>query len=327
MHQFELDGCGYYDCDNINEVFRLIIENCNNLSEINVFYYINGSNFEEFQQKFGQKIKYLPNMRKPTHLNRFPNIEKIDYMIDYSVIAGLNLAKLKQLKINVKWGEEHMLQTVINNFPTLTHFNVNISSFDENAIHKSLKNISKLKHLIHFEFHNQFETNDRICDLFKQMANSCRNLKSIEFGYVISDQNSNITQLLVQLKAFPLKRLNLELTFKDNIDVNQLFSFELFKDFSNITHLSICFDWRQTLKESILREIDINLPNLQYLEIKFPFDTTPEGVQQMAETLSRLSRLQTIKLKFKSGVDFKPIKEQITNHCRKIKQIKLFSIE
>ena len=139
--------------------------------------------------------------------------------------------------------------------------------------------------------------------------------------------------MLSHFKAFPaLKRLKLWFRFvnyedEDSIDVNQLFSFELFKGFENITHLSLCFNLRQTLKESIFKEIDINLPKLQYLEIKYhTFDTTPEGVTQMADILSRLSRLETLKLWFKSGVDFKPIEEQITKKCRKIRKIKIKNI-
>ena len=144
----------------------------------------------------------------------------------------------------------------------------------------------------------------------------------------MNDNISDIRQLFSHLKAFPLKRLNFRFFSVDNEeeeeeDVNQLFSFELFKGFENITHLTLYFNLSQTLKESILKDLDINLPNLQYLEISNIFDTTAEGVQQMADILSRLSRLQTLKLKFKSGVDFKPIEEQIPKKCRKIKEIKI----
>ena len=111
---------------------------------------------------------------------------------------------------------------------------------------------------------------------------------------------------------------------EEDIVVNQ-FSFELFKGFSNITHLNLLFEWTDYFKESILKEIDINLPKLQYLEIYDIFDTTPKGVTQMADILSRLSRLETLKLWFKSGVDFRPIEEHITKKCRKIKEIKIES--
>ena len=99
-----------------------------------------------------------------------------------------------------------------------------------------------------------------------------------------------------------------------------MFSFELFKGFENITHLRLCLD--ETSNESTLKDIDINLPNLQYLEFEYRFDTNPEGVTQMADILSRLSRLETLKLKFKSGVDYKLFK-QITKKCGKIRNIEI----
>ena len=173
------------------------------------------------------------------------------------------------------------------------------------------------------------KTNNRFCGLLEQMANNCQNLKSIDCRYNVNDPNSDIRQFFSLLKAFPLKRLNLSLSLVSKldvdgefeyIDVNQLFSFELFRGLSNISHLSLCFDLRQALlilKESILKDIDINLPKLQYLQIEYGFDTTQEGVTQMAHILSRLSRLETLKLKFKSRVDYKPIEEQITKKCKK----------
>ena len=162
--------------------------------------------------------------------------------------------------------------------------------------------------------------------------NCFEKLRSLSIGFIDSD----LRQLLPKLKAFPaLKRLKLwtdihewEDLFIENdypIDSNHLFSFEAFEGLSNITHLSLCLDLRQISNESILKEIDINLPKLQYLEIKNKFNTTPEGVTQMADILSRLSRLETLKLMFESGVDFKPIEVQITEKCRKIKEIEIKS--
>ena len=247
----ELDG------HNIYEVFRIIIENCNNLSEVIAMTYINDSNFEELQRKFGPKIKYLRTIRPLIDFNVFPNIEKIKagYLIDDSIIPQLKLAKLKKLEVEFDQGQEDVLQTLIDYFPTLTHFNVFINSRDENAIYKPLKNISNLKHLIHLLFSINFaKNNNRFCDLLKQMGKYCKNLKSLNCGFNIHGKNSDTRQLLSQLQAFPaLKRLNLLLLIvnnygEDNIDVNQLFSFELFKGFENITHLSLRFDWTQTFE-------------------------------------------------------------------------------
>ena len=288
---------------------------------------LNDSNLQEFYPKFGPNIKNFRSFRQLIDFNRFPNIEKIKISpnIDDSIISNLKLDKLKQLEIMIEQGKEHKLQTIIDTFPTLTHLKVSIRSKDENAIYNSLKNISNLKHLIHFYFHNEFgKNNNLLIGLLKQMANNWQNMKSIDCRFVIRDNNSEIRQFFSLLKSFPaLKRLNFWFYYvwneeEDNIDVNQLFSFELFKGFSNITHLTLYFD--QISNEKTLKDIDINLPKLQYLEIKDIFDTTPEGVQQIAEILSRLSRLETLKLKFKSGVDFKPIEDKIIEKCRKIRR-------
>ena len=323
-------GDMYYNPYKINQVFHLIIENCNNLSEVIILNDINDSILPEFHQKFGPKIKYFPSVREVIDLNLFPNIEKIEIrnVPDHSIIPQLKLAKLKQLTIHISQGEEYMFQTFIDNFPKLTHFNLNFCSEEQNAIFKPLKNISNLKNLVHFAFHMSGENNNTFCGLLKQMTNNCRNLKSIECNFDIN-KNSDIRQLLSQFKAFPaLKRLNLRLDFidnegEDNIDFSKLFSFELFKDFSNITHLSLYIDWSLTLKESILKDIDIYLPKLQYLEFDYPFDISPKGVTQMADILSRLSRLQKIRFIFFFGVNYKPFEEQITKNCRKIRKIKI----
>ena len=111
-------------------------------------------------------------------------------------------------------------------------------------------------------------------------------------------------QFLSQLKAFPaLKRLNLRFRFRyneveDSINVKHLFLFALFNGFSNITHLSLGFNGTQILRQLKFKEIDINLPKLQCLEIMNILKLTPKGVQQMADILSRLSRLETLKLSF-----------------------------
>ena len=336
--EFLTVNIGESNRDKNNGVFRLIIENCNNLSEINFLDVINDSNLEDFHRKFGPKIKYLPSFGRLNDLNRFPNIEKV--VIDKnqnSIIPQLNLAKLKQLELSPVYNQDLILQTFIDTFPTLTHLNLFRPGEDEDTIYEPLKNISNLKHLIHFYFHIRFRVavngsgikNKEFCGLLKQMANNCQNLKSIDCRFYI-DQSSDVKQLLTQLKSFlALKRLNLRFCSVDYgensvyIDVNQLFSFASFKGFSNITHLSLFLKGRLTLKESLIKDIDINLPNLQYFKIDYPFDTTAEGVTQMADILSRLSKLQTIQLYFKSGVDFKPIEEQITKKCRKI-EIKTF---
>ena len=162
-----------------------------------------------------------------------------------------------------------------------------------------------------------------------QRLDCLQKLKSLSITF----RDLDLRPLLPALKAFPaLKRLDLWTDFDywridgaligyDWFDLSELLTFEAFKGLSNIIHLTLHLNLRkysnERLNEKILKHIDINLPNLQYLEFKDIFDTTPEGVKKIADILSRLSRLETLKLKFKSGVDFKPIEEQITEKCRK----------
>ena len=146
-------------------------------------------------------------------------------------------------------------------------------------------------------------------------------------------RDSDLRGFWPQLKAFPaLKRLdlwtdingwNLVVEQHNQRDFGHCFTFEAFEGLSNITHLTLDFNSSQfyaTFFEGNLKDIDINLPNLHYLQIKDKFNTTLKGVTQMADILSRLSRLETLKLQFRSGVDFMPIREQITEKCRKIKK-------
>ena len=297
------------------------------MRETNVLNDVNDRTFEEFHQKLGQKMKYLSFKRKLIDLNLFPNIERvmIGSVQKYFFVPYLNLAQLKQLRLAFDYRvrlEEHMLQTFIDSFPTLTHFCLNVCDYSEgNAIYNPLKNISNLKNLIHFEFHFYCGTNNnQIYGFLKQLENICLNLKSIDCRLIITDKDLDLRQIFWQLKAFPvLKRLDLRFYSSGN-EGNGLFTFALFEGLLNITHLSLSFPSTTYLKES---KLDINLPKLQYLDIKTEINATSKEVTQMADILSRLSRLQTLKLKFKSGVNFKPIEEQIIKKCRKIKEIKI----
>ena len=232
------------------------------------------SNLKEVYRIFAAKIKCLIYLSgEGIDRNLFPNIERVKLisLYDDPLISYLNLVKLKELEVVIEEGQEHILQVFIDNSPTLESLSVGFLSNNENAIYKSLKNISNLKHLIHFDIEIVGKNNEIICDLLKQIANNCQNIKSFCCRFIINVKNTNIRQFFSQLKAFPaLKRLKLyflDIEGEDNIDVNQLFSFELFKRFSNITHLTLEFVDEITLKDSFLTDIDINLSNLENLEI------------------------------------------------------------
>ena len=289
------------------EVFRLITKYCNNLREIKTTYLMNIKNHKEFQRKFGQKIKFFDRLLKPIDYNLFPNIEKIYCDISYRnlkrVLPQLKLKQLKNLTMDIQEGE--IVNTYVDTFPTLEYFCLKNWPQNSDVIYHSLDYISNLKNLKHFGFRIVYRENTKLfCDSMKRMANKCQKLKSIECEFDISSNNSDIRQIFSSFVAFPaLKRLHLSLSFNDlpDFDLDEFESFEAFKGLSNITHLTlrlICY-WDLFLKIwHILKDIDIYLPKLQYLEIADSFKLTAEEVTQMADILSRLSRLQTLETPF-----------------------------
>ena len=217
-------------------------------------------------------------------------------------------------------GDEHRVEKCVDTFPTLTHFYLWIKSHNESAIHKSLEFISNLKskRLIHFNLDyiciDCNQNNIEISDIFKRMAINWPKLKSFAIRLRIT-KNSDLKQLLSPFEAFPaLKRLYLRLSG----DLNA-FSFEAFKGLSKLTHLTLRFGWGSKFKESILKDIDINLPNLQYLVIENRFDLNREEVTQMTDILSRLSKLYTLKLDLRLELKNMQILSELREKCKNLR--------
>ena len=154
----------------------------------------------------------------------------------------------------------------------------------------------------------------------KRLAEKFPKLKSIEIDFVFVKDFSNLRQQLSPLKAFPhLKRLDLWLYIEPEM-YHDMLSLKPFEELSNITHLTLEFDCK-LLNEEILTNIDIYLPKIQYLVIRRIISTDEEGVTQMTESLSRLSRLQTIDLRLTYGHISELMKAKIVEKCRKIRNI------
>ena len=152
-----------------------------------------------------------------------------------------------------------------------------------------------------------------MCDSLKQIAIKCPKLKRIIMNSIIVLKKiSDLKQLFKLLKAFPsLKRLHINLMNKTDLQTNQWFSFELFNGFpQQLTHLYLCL-CESPLNESILKDIDIYLPKLKYLEIRSPFTTDSRGMTQIIDILSRLSSLQTIRMRFSREVFYRPMEAML----------------
>ena len=233
-------------------------------------------------------------------------------------LPQLKLNNVKKLEAIFDYEEEYMIELCAVTFPKLTKFDLEISSQNKNAIYRSLKSISKLRQLTDFNIKGFPENNKLFCDSLKAIAIRCQKLKKIECNLLLTDPD--VRQILSSIKAFrALKRLNLRL-FESESDLNvfnDIFSIEAFKGLSNITHLTLYSDLG-SFKETTLKDIDINLPNLQYLVIETPFKLTPEEVTQMADILSRLSKLKTLKLLIDSDLNNDEIEVQFLEKCKKL---------
>ena len=322
----ELKKADYIEKCDYNEVFRLITKYCDNLREINFWENeINKKNIEEFQRKFGPKIKFLCRLKDANNYNLFPNIEKINFDDYYDkrlqvVIPRLKLNKLKKIDLSLSKGKELLVKECVDTFPTITHFMLSTINQDKNTISKSLEFISSLENLIDIRF-KSFSNTKQFCDSLKRMAKKCQKLKTIEC-LVGMTGDSGIRQLLSSIKAFPaLKRFYLRLFGK--LDTNlykNIFSIEAFKGLSNITHLTL---YLVISVEGIeyFKDIDINLPNIQYLIIENSIKLNREEVTQMADMLSRLSRLHTFKIRIISKLNKNEIEEIFFEKCKRLRTL------
>ena len=188
--------------------------------------------------------------------------------------------------------------------------------------------ISKLKNLIHLKLGGyplQFKTYNSIEKL--------KNLKSIELGLAPLSSPTKMIEMYRDLKGVlfllksSLKRLNFKFYSYDPgcFDEQNLI---VHLDGLNITHLNLGFERKKIYKLSKLidlqkpyfvKNIDLILPDLQYLEISSTLEASEQNVLDMANTLSRIPSLQTIKLRFCDRGVSKLFGRQIFEKCKKFK--------
>ena len=118
--------------------------------------------------------------------------------------------------------------------------------------------------------------------------------------------------------------MDLCLIYSDFNNYKQVFNFHPIQDLKGLeglTHLSLGIIQypnftHQYFKETILTDIDINLPKLKYLKIDCPFNAS----EWTAQLLTRLSNLQTIELKIENNSMIDIIKRQLIQNCKKFKK-------
>ena len=231
----------------------------------------------------------------------------------------MNLRQVKRLDFHIHEENKYVVREVVQKFHKIRYLTLDLW-IDKKSAFDALKDMPILQNLIGLEMWRKgVQRCDFIINCLKQMTKIFPNLKKIQFNReIVLEKNSDFEQLMSSLKAFPhLKRLNITLKFSSGLEFDEIFSFKCFPQ--QLTHLKLSLNSVPTLKWSLIEGLDIHLPKLLYLFIRYVFITDEEGVQRMADILSRLSSLQKINLCFKYERIFELMKAKIIEKCRKIK--------
>ena len=328
---------------------------------------MNDTVFEEFQTKFRSKLKCFNVCEKLFRINSFPNIEELvltEKMSDNEeIIPDMHLNKLKSFHIEIPMDhdysdqeeeeeeqedqdyslKEYLFKKWMEKFPRIKRLNV-VFNFQEDwvglpfdANGNPFKDLPALPNLVELTFTSNEGVNGR---LFTEFLKNMKfpKLRSICTSFDIDANNvlhnsikSQTIQLLSPLKSLSLTRMELAFWYRTlGVGVNCTeidFPFEMFKDFPNLTHLSLSFHYRHNwIRTHILKDIDIYLPKLKYLKFKNYFRTDQKGVDQMVDILSRLSKLETIDLSVSNEGLVSYFKQKIGEKCKNIQMIKIKSM-
>ena len=164
------------------------------------------------------------------------------------------------------------------------------------------------------------EFNDKSLDNYwKRIAINCKQIKSLKLNIGVDESlliNDSILSILKQYKR--LKRLNLQLYHKHSEEpFFSIYPLKDFKGFEGLTHLSIAYPLStKTFYETILTDIDINFPKLQYFKICCPF----RAGKWTPQVLSQLSDLQTIELAIKNEKTIPFIERHLIRYCKHFKK-------
>ena len=310
----EISGDVTEDNKDVKRLFDLFHELCNNWTKfIFDIQYITEELIQRFFEKLGSNIIELiisKPILKIMASNKESNVEKMFVCFD-DFDLSLNEIQFKRLKyfhfttFNIQVLDP--LEVFIKrNAKNIKHLDLYILKNHENPSDEQkariLNIISNLSNLVELILNTTLHFNDKQIDKnLTQIANNCKELKSIEISFIMTSKNcEDLKQVMATLKQFKrLRRLTVIFNyFRKSKESIELFSFKVFKGFENITHLSIRFyGIPDPLSETILTDIDINLPKLQY----FAFWNKLVVTEWCVHILRRLSKLKKIHLNNTSG--------------------------
>ena len=315
---------------NINTLFDLIINYCNNLSEI--FISFKSKNFTQntinkFGQKFGLKLKRL-YLQSVYNYNNNYKIIKFCPNLTHLWVSRLKCAfdgnqvlckKLKYFEFNYSSKDRTRIDSFIeSNKNSLKVFSINFEDeedVNENDFNVLFNSLSKLTKLKSFLFNLKLKEIDiSLIKKFKKFTKNCKLLKRLYLYLVFNNIEvfEFFFQSINEIKS--LETLSLDFDFEEN-DINFTITSELFNKLENLKHLQI---QRSFLNENVIlisdqffESIDKHLPKLQSFECN-----TTDITEKSFKCLSKLPELQSIKLEFDSEFKFNDsdVKELIKNN-------------
>jgi hypothetical protein len=301
---------------NTEEVFNLIIKNCNNLKSIEFnFNKISDELIEKFGKKLGQKlveITFIKSRESEYNINKYakllrlcPNLvafgeRSFTHLSLFVDSNELLVPKLSSIGFDSQLDSQNiqLFETFAQNYKNSLK-SVSISAcirdndIDCNVLLKQiihLKNLTKLKLFLGFDENSSEEFIDNL----KTIAIQCNQLNSFKFDVLRT--NPLVHKQIFNCLAFfqNLKVLYLNL-YNHNQKSNEI-SCESLKDLKLLTHLKLL---SPKMNDIFFVDIDKHLPQLKHLDIRVDNKITNKAMN----SLSKLEKLQSIKIRCPEGID------------------------
>ena len=321
-----------------NDLIELIIKYCNNLTHIrfDLIVGIYSKEQKKFLDKFANQLislinfgkniefKYMDSVENLTSIPIFSSAPNLEELVVESFDLFLNQIQFNRLKsfeliLYPKYLDDFQV-FIERNAKTLKHLTITCVAFFDVNTQTLLTIIAKAINLVHLAITPiDMITDQSLAYYWNQIAINCKQIKSLRL-LLKDNKNMRINgETLSILKQFNrLKRLQLF------IESSQMAS-NLIHDFNNsfrgLTHLTICDTSYNAiaLNETLLTNIDINLPKLKYLKINCPFT----GNEETGRVLGSLSCLEEIELKIKNEEIIPEIERQLSENCKHIKKVRI----
>ena len=289
-------------------MIELIINLCNNLSEIDLIYEsFTTKNYQRFVGKFCSNLKkcdfysgyYLEYKYFGDLLTKCPKLEHLNLLANYqNKFIGLNFShKFENLKSLSFWLNLVIAEKLMTDSKnTLERIDIwvytTIQAYFDSTFN-NIYNLSKLKSL-KFDFNCQSETNywsengvvlmpSLFPTQFAIISMVCLNVKKIEIR--TESLLSICSQVYETMKTFDqLQRLILYFRYTA-LDIEYNYSSETLKDCKHLTHLSLDIP---LVSRDFFDKVDKHLPLIRYIRLEKVDDSFP------VHHLCKLNKLKTI---------------------------------